>query len=105
MPLAVSLFSGSGAEAAEHWFLGITTLVYAGFVGCLAAGIRRKETSEAGALIPLMLFGYFLYYALFEAKAQYVILTVPCMIPAAAFFWVRSAQGLRGWIRKKGERT
>ena len=77
-------------------------LVYTGFAGSLAAGIWKKESGEEMTLIPLTLLGYFLYYALFEAKAQYVILTVPLMIPYAAVFWTRAAGWARGLIRKGG---
>ncbi len=99
---ARSLFYGPASETAERYFLGIAVTVYAGFAGFLAGGVRRRETDGAMTLLPLTLLGFFLYYGLFEAKAQYVILAVPTMIPLAACFWTRASDRLRSGIRKAG---
>ena len=108
------LVCGDGEAFAKSVMDAAAQLVYGGMllatVFLLLDAVRKKqgrpEDEAARYLIPLLFLGGFLYHALFEAKSQYVITYVVCMIPYAAWGFARvCGAGKRIWGRCKDRKN
>ena len=81
-PAVESIYSG---RAGEVLFAYCTHLVHLIYVGFLLGVLRLIKGSNLPALaLPLVLLGAALYHLIFEAKAQYVLVYIPLMLPIAA---------------------
>ncbi len=77
-----SIYTGRTGEALYAYCNQCVQVLYAAFF----AGLFRllKKPDEGALMPPLVLLGAALYHALFEAKAQYVLVYIPLMMPVAA---------------------
>ena len=85
-PLAGSVLAGEAGEALHAYFNYYVQFVYLGFTLGLAFLMRRRNrATDALVILPLTIFGAFLYHALFEAKSQYALVSLPMMLPFAGY--------------------
>ncbi len=71
------------------------------FIYCL---LNRKKTDTCRLLIPLFIFGGFLFSMIWEAKSRYVLLYVILMLPYAAAGLMSAADACRRRLEKTNER-
>lgn len=71
--------------------LGLFAVLRRRFVKRAAGGLSAQTPPEFAALLPLTVFGAFVYHLLFEAKSQYVLVYLPMLLPYAAFGAVYAA--------------
>ena len=85
-PLAESLLFGEAGESMKQYFNDYVQFVYLCFALGLAFLVKKeRRMTDAVVILPLTVFGAFLYHALFEAKAQYALVYLPMMLPFAAY--------------------
>lgn len=77
-----NVYTGKAREVLHAYCNQYVQVLYAAFF----VGLFRllKKPDEGALMLPLVLLGAALYHALFEAKAQYVLVYIPLMMPVAA---------------------
>lgn len=101
-PFVEDLCFGRGEKVINGFFNVYVELLYVSFVAGMWA-LRRDGGREERFLFPLTLLGAFVYHALFEAKAQYVLVYLPMLIPYAACGLVSVCDKISGAFETRKE--
>lgn len=100
VPAAVeSIYTGKTGQALAVYFNHLMQLIYAAFLLGLIALFKNRNLPAL--MLPLVLLGAAIYHLLFEAKAQYVLVYIPLMLPIAALGLTRLSDVLTGRARRR----